>query len=234
MATTRKFKSAKNNQAINAFLDIVAGSIQVGSNRAMRKVAERGIDTLVNHVATFGDYTGEMINSYQAAILKNGKLPVGGGAFTISGELRGTTTYESSFRGRKGDVRLITSYGKTTNAISYKSVDRKGRSVPLRNDPKRNVNPAVAKSIRMPRGKHYQGYGRDVTDIRTYNPSMKIGIEVVFNNPTPYAHHVMENNPGSHVMPLGGAMRIIDKSTLITLTDSEIHKVVQRAKRSKH
>lgn len=231
MATTRKFKSAKNNQAINAFLDVVVGAVRTGSNQAMQKIAQRGIDTLVRHVASFGDYTGEMINSYQAAILKNGNLPKGGGAFTTSGELRGTTTYERQFRGPKGDIKLITSYGKTTNPISYKSVDRKGRSVAFRNDPKRNVNPDVAQSIRMPRHKHYQGFGRDITAIRSYNPTMKIGYEVVFNNPTPYAQHVMENNRGSHVMPIGGSMVLLNRGTLVTITDSELMKAIQRAKR---
>lgn len=245
MATTRKFKTARNNQAINAFLDLVVGSVQVGSLNAMQKIANRGIQTLVKHVATFGDYTGEMINSYQAAILKNGKLPHGG-SFTMSGQLSGASTYESTFRGPRGDVRLITSLGKAHNAISYaratkpgispktgKEIQKKTNSIALRDDPTRRVNPNVSPTIKMPKTKHYQGYGRDITDLRTYSPRMKVGIEVVFNNPTPYAQHVMENNEGSHVMPLGEASVIVPHGALFTLTDAEIHKVIQRAKRYK-
>lgn len=238
MATTRKFKSAKNNQAINAFLDIVAGSVRVGSLNAMQKIAARGIETLTRHVATFGDYTGEMINSYQAAVLTNGKLVKEGkylheGAFTARGQVRGETAYEHVFKGPKGDIRVITSYGTTKNAISYKSADRKGRSVALRNDPYRRVNPEVKQSIRMPRGRHYQGFGRDLTGLKTRTPSVQTGIEVVFSNPTPYAKTVMERNRGSHVMPIGGAMEIVGRNAFVSITGAEIRKVVQRAKRKK-
>lgn len=244
MATTRKFKTAKNNQAINAFLDVVVGSVRVGSLNAMQKIADRGIETLVKHVATFGDYTGELINSYQAAILRNGKLPRNGGAFTMGGQLRGVSAYENKFRGARKDIRLVTSYGRAHNKISYKRattpsvskktgkpIGKRTNSVAFRDDPDRSVNPNVADTIRMPRSRHYQGFGRDLTDLRTYNPTMKVGVEVVFNNPTPYALHVIENNEGSHVLPVGAASVLINRGALFTLTDSEIRKVVERAKR---
>ena len=85
----------------------------------------------------------------------------------------------------------------------------------------------------MPKSKHYQGFGRDITMIRTYSPTVKIGYETVFSNPTPYTMHVIENNEGSHVLPIGAASVIMDKGTLFSITESEIHKVVQRAKRYK-
>lgn len=234
MATTRKFKSGKNNEAINAFLDIVAGSVQVGSMRAMQKIADRGIKTLTTEVASFADYTGEMINSYQAAILKDGKLPYGG-SFTMSGQLYGEPLYSyqrnNVYRGSRRDIRLLTSYGRVSNGISYKSIDREGRSIAKRDDSRRRVNPKSKLSIRMPRGRHYQGYGRDITSIRAFTPQAKIGFTVVFNNPTPYAIHVMNNNLGSHVMPIGRASVITPRGVLATLTEGEIYKVVKRYKR---
>lgn len=236
MATTRKFKPAKNNQAINAFLDIAVGAVRVGSMRSMQKIADRGIDTLTKHVASFADYTGEMINSYQAAILTNGKLPRGGN-FNMSGQLVGKTTHGlNTFLGPRGEIRLLTSYETTNNEISYKRVRVKNQvinRVAKRNDPNRSVNPESNDTIRMPRSKHYQGFGRDITQIRTYTPTARFGMEVVFNNPTPYAKTVMENNPGSHVMPIGQASAIVNKSVLTSVTSSEIEKVVKRAKQRK-
>lgn len=237
MATTRKFKTARNSQAINAFLDIITGAIRVGSLNAMQKIADRGITTLTTEVASFGDYTGEMINSYQAAILKDGKLPHGGkrSDFNMSGFLRPNKLYsynpQSVYIGGKREIRLITSFGRVTNRIAYKSAGRKGRSVSLRNDPNRRVNPLVAETIRMPQKKHYQGYGRDLTAIRAFTPQAKIGYTVVFNNPTPYARKVMDDNFGSHVMPIGRASVIVPHGVLVTLTEGEISKVVNRAKR---
>lgn len=211
----------------------------------MQRIANRGIETLVRQ-ATFGDYTGELINSYQAAILKNGKLPYGGD-FTMTGQLYGEPLYSyernSVYKGPNKDIRLITSFGRAHNEISYKKatvvgkskktgkpIKKKTNSIALRNDPNRKVNPNVAETIRSPKTTHYQGFGRDITELRTYTPHMKIGFEVVFNNPTPYAAEVM-SHAGSRVMPIGASTILTrNDGAMLNLTQAEIWKVVERYK----
>ncbi len=65
----RNYKNVRGNTAINQFLGVAVGAVTSASLRAMQKVARRGVDNLVNNVAKFSDYTGVLINSYQAAIL---------------------------------------------------------------------------------------------------------------------------------------------------------------------
>lgn len=225
----RNYKNAKGNKAINEFLETVVGAVSSGSLNAMQKVARRGVENLVKNVATFSDYTGVLINSYQAAIIVNGQWAVGGD-FNMSGDVIASRG-RNEFRNSKRSARLITSYDiDGTTPISFKTIRGKGTSFAKRK--RRNPNSKSSIPNRYQRhqaGKVYKGYGRDMTSLRTHTPASSLGIEVLFSNPTPYANHVARNNAGSIVMPVGGAARMLPRGVVVSITDAEIYRAVRRA-----
>lgn len=218
----KNYKNAKNNAAINNFLGAAVGAVTSASLRAMQKVAQRGVDNLVNNVAQFSDYTGVLINSYQAAILVNGNF-----------DSVGKWTYLNEFRNAKRSIRMITSYHTNgTTPISFKTIDNKGTSFARRKQRNPNSKPTIKNRYqRKATGNMYKGYGRDLTTVRTHTPMSSLGIEVVFSNPTPYANHVAEQNAGSIVMPVGVAAINLPVGTVVAITDSEIFRAVNRAKK---
>ncbi len=218
----KNYKNVRGNTAINQFLGVAVGAVTSASLRAMQKVAYRGVDNLVNNVAKFSDYTGVLINSYQAAILVNGNL-----------DTLGRWYYLNEFRNAKRSIRMITSYHKSgTTPISFKTINNKGTSFARRKQRNPNSKPSIENRYkRKTVGDMYKGYGRDLTTLRTYSPASSLGIEVVFSNPTPYAKHVAEQNAGSVVMPIGVAAINLPMGTVLAITDSEIWRAVSRAKR---
>lgn len=229
MAIKRTYKNTReNNRAINEFLGTVVGAVRSGSLNAMQKIARRGIDTLVNKVATFSDYTGVLINSYQAAVVVNGNWGTGNN-FNGSGDVIAKGS-GNEFRNGQKSVRLVTSYGVVgTTPISFRTIGNAKESFAKRKE--RNPKSAATIPNRYKtrhQGSSYKGYGRDITAIKAYMPAQNLGIEVIFNNPTPYANTVNETNAGSTVMPLGGAAQILPAGTAIAITDSEIWRAVRR------
>lgn len=213
MAIIRNFKQQRqNNKAINAFLDIAVGTALGATQSSMKKIAERGIDTLVKHVARFSDYSGIMINSYQAAIIRHGNFKTKG----IDGQL-------SLFKGDK--VELMTSYGKNGTM----SIIPENKYIRNQRNPNSKGSIFLTEREMSEKKKHPNGYGRDLTVMRTYKSGISLGMETVFSNPTPYALDVMKNNLGSWVMPLGGAAQILPKGVAISITAAEIRTATMKA-----
>lgn len=227
----KNYKNAKGNKAINEFLGVVVGAVNSGSLNAMQKVARRGVENLVNNVAKFSDYTGVLINSYQAAIIVRGQMGVGKD-FNLSGDVIGRGG-RNEFRNGQNSVRLITSYNiNGTTPISFKTVENKGTSFAKRKERNPQSKRTIPNRYKFrAKGSAYKGYGRDLTALRTYTPASNLGIEVVFNNPTPYANHVATQNAGSTVMPVGSAARIVPQGIIISITDAEIYRAVEKAKK---
>jgi hypothetical protein len=227
---TRNYKGW-NKKRLNKFLSDIIGATNQGSRRAMVAIAQRGIHRLVNNVAGFSDYTGVLINSYQAAIFQKGEFRIKGyrniirGDFSYSGDT--LRTYGNVFRNTGGSIVLLTSYnvgpkGTRKNPISYKTVKNKKDKIAKsfeRNSRSKDEIPNYLKKFK--RTKKYQGYGRETANIKGYSPSVKLGFEVVFDNPTPYAEKVQRVNKGSRVMPTGVA-NIMDRSLALSITSSEI------------
>lgn len=241
-ANKRYYKDARkqNNKAINEFLGEVVGAVRTGSLNAMQKIAARGLDVLVNKVAGFSDYTGLMINSYQAAIIDNGRSIYGGeikeGAFQVGGHymeglLLGGDN-KNVFRNGKKSIRLLTSKGiRGTTPISLKRPKKNNRNVNYAVYKKRKGrNPQSAPVVVSQFTQNlniYQGFGRDLTGLKGLYQTGK-GIQVIFRNPTPYALEVQYNNEGSDVMP-GGLLGV----PYVSITTQEIRKAVKNAKTRK-
>ena len=75
MATIRNNSAlaAKNSRAVRNFTSAVTGTMVSFSRSTIQQAAKIGLQHMV-HEAGFNDYTGKMINSYQAAILTKGGL----------------------------------------------------------------------------------------------------------------------------------------------------------------
>lgn len=229
MATIRRnYKNVEGNRAINKFLNTAVGAVRSGSLNAMQKVASRGVANLVQNVARFSDYTGVLINSYQAAVIVNGKWGTGGD-FNTSGDVI-TGGKRNEFRNGKHSIRLITSQDvEGTTPISFKTINNKGTAFAKRKERNPQSKGSIPNRYKHQPGKAYKGYGRDMTALRTYIPASNFGVEVVFNNPTPYANVVAHENAGSTVMPVGSAARFLPYGTAVSITDSEIWRAVRRA-----
>lgn len=232
----RSFKPAKNNKAINEFLTDIVGAVTVGGVNAMRKIAQRGIHRLVNNVAGFSDYTGVLINSYQAVLFQKGKIKGIGGDFDARGNAINRSSFgndHNKYRNARGGIVMVTSYkADGATPISFWTEGRKGTSIALR----KRRNPAskgkIRNRYRKGQQRPYKAYGHEISKLRGYSPSTRVGYEVVFDNPAPYAEFVQKNNPGSTVMPIGLA-NIMPRDLAISISDNEIQKAVRNARTRK-
>lgn len=236
MAKRRSYKK-RNEREINAFLSDIITPTMMGTRNAMLTIAQRGINRLVNNVASFSDYTGVLINSYQAAIISKGKFNFKGrghgGDFDAIGQTRRPYRVQgkNQFKNASGGTVLITSYGVDgTTDISFWTEGRHGQSIARRKQRKNKRTKASIRNYWKKRTKEYQGYGLKTTNIRSYIPSIKRGYEVVFDNPAPYAQFVQEHNDGSVVMPMGVA-NIMNRGLALSITTNEIIKAHKRKKR---
>lgn len=232
----RQYKTNRNDEAINDFLNEVVGAVRSGSFSSMQKIAQRGIDRLVDNVAGFSDYTGVLINSYQAAVMQHGKLNTNakGGRYGSNFDAKGTPLRHgrggkgNTFKNSRGSTILITSLGKGI-PISFRTEGNKGKSFIIQ----KRRNPASREKIRnryrKSDTKPYFGHGMNTSNIRSYVPTVQIGYEVVFDNPTPYAKFVQENNPGSTVLPVGTS-RIMPRGLALSITSSEIYNATRKAR----
>ena len=235
MAKLRSYKK-QNEREINRFLSNIITPTMQGTRNAMITIAQRGIDRLVNNVAGFSDYTGVLINSYQAAILSKGKFNFKGrghgGDFDAIGQTIRPYRVEGKnrFKNASGGTVLMTSYGVDgTTGISFWTEGRHGRTI-ARRKLRNKRSKASIRNYWKKRSKEYQGYGLKTSNIRSYTPTVRLGYEVVFDNPAPYAKTVQENNEGSRVMPTGIA-NIMNRSLAISITTNEIIKAHRRIKK---
>lgn len=238
MAKLRSYKK-QNEREINRFLSNIITPTMQGTRNAMITIAQRGITRLVNNVANFSDYTGVLINSYQAAILSKGKFNFKGRGSGGDFDAIGQTIRPYRFRGNKGKNQfknasggtvLITSYGVDgTTDISFWTEGRHGRSIARRKQRNKRSKASI-RNYWKKRSKEYQGYGLKTSKIRSYTPTIRLGYEVVFDNPAPYAQTVQENNDGSRVMPTGVA-NIMNRSLALSIATNEIIKAHRRIKK---
>lgn len=232
----RSFKSAKNNKAINEFLTDIVGAVTVGGANAMRKIAQRGVKRLVNNVAGYSDYTGVLINSYQAVLFQKGKIKGVGGDFDANSNALNKSSYGNAhniYRNARNGIVMVTSY-KTdgTTPISFWTEGRKGTSIALRIRRNAASKERIRNRYRKGQQRPYKAYGHELSKLRGYSPSTRVGYEVVFDNPAPYAEFVQKNNPGSTVMPMGVA-NIMPRELAISISDNEIQKAIRNAKTRK-
>lgn len=236
MAKRRSYKK-RNEREINAFLSDIITPTMMGTRNAMLTIAQRGINRLVNNVASFSDYTGVLVNSYQAAIISKGKFNFKGrgpgGDFDAIGQTRRPYRVQgkNQFKNASGGTVLMTSYGvEGATDVSFWTEGRHGQSIARRKQRKNKRTKASIRNYWKKRTKEYQGYGLKTTNIRSYVPSIKWGYEVVFDNPAPYAQFVQEHNDGSVVMPMGVA-NIMNRGLALSITTNEIIKAHKRKKR---
>lgn len=232
----RSFKSAKNNRAINEFLTDIVGAVTVGGANAMRKIAQRGIKRLVNNVAGYSDYTGVLINSYQAVLFQKGKIKGVGGDFDANSNALNKSSYGNAhniYRNARGGIVMVTSYkADGTTPISFWTEGRKGTSIALRRRRNAASKERIRNRYKKGQQRPYKAYGHELSSLRGYSPSTRVGYEVVFDNPAPYAEFVQKNNPGSTVMPMGVA-NIMPRELAISISDNEIQKAAKNAKTRK-
>lgn len=235
MAKLRSYKK-QNEREINRFLSNIITPTMQGTRNAMITIAQRGITRLVNNVAGFSDYTGVLINSYQAAILSKGKFNFkgrgSGGDFDAIGQTIRPYRVEgkNQFKNSSGGIVLMTSYGVDgTTGISFWTEGRQGRTI-ARRKWRNKRSKASIRNYWKKRSKEYQGYGLKTSNIRAYTPTVRLGYEVVFDNPAPYAKTVQEINEGSRVMPTGIA-NIMNRGLAVSIATNEIIKAHRRIKK---
>jgi hypothetical protein len=208
----------------------------------MVTIANRGIRNLVENVAGFSDYTGVLINSYQAAILTRGKFNYKYGSLTGDFDARGQGLRRQNnpfnpkgysdnvFKNGRGSTILLTSFRTSgTTPISFWTEGRKGTQIRKR----KGRNPKSKPFIRnrwSKRTKEYQGFGMKTEGLRSYNSNVRVGYEVIFDNPAPYAESVQKHNAGSRVMPVGLAS-IMPRGLAISIASREISLVTNRHKK---
>lgn len=244
MAKARNYKG-QNEKELNKFLSDIIGATNQGSRRAMVAIAQRGIHRLINNVAGFSDYTGVLINSYQAAILTRGKFNYKYGSRTGDFDARGQGLRRQNnpfnpkgysdnvFKNGRGSTILLTSFRTSgTTPISFWTEGRKGTKIIKR----KGRNPRSKPFIRnrwSKRTKEYQGFGMKTEGLRSYNSNVRVGYEVIFDNPAPYAESVQKHNDGSRVMPTGVA-NIMNRGLALSITSSEISReFIKRNKKRK-
>lgn len=252
-ASMRQKVRKRNKAIINSFIGGIAYAAGAASELSMHSIARMGLRTLVDE-AYFNDYTGVLINSYQAAVISGGI--VYGGDFAGYVGRHGEEVIEAMRRkkaqlkndvlnggfahydipGEKGDFipQLYTSYGvdayadiksnvsmtttptyvpqsakdekaranfKEARIVSRRSEGNKHKRIPVRKIRTSKYAESIkyrGDFVRQTRSKFPNGYGRDISRIRTaITDNMKRnGVYVIFNNPTPYAAVVHNSRKG--------------------------------------
>lgn len=245
-------KVRKRNEAIiNSFIGGIAYAAGAASELSMHSIARMGLRTLVDE-AYFNDYTGVLINSYQAAVLSKGRVGYGGDFAGYVGRY-GEQVIEAMRRrkaelkndvlnggfahydipGKKGDFipQLYTSYGvdayadiksnvsrttpryvpqsakdetaranfRAARIVSMKSEGNKQKRIPVRKIRTSKYAESIkyrGDFVRQTRSRFPNGYGRDISRIRSARTNERNGVYVIFDNPTPYAAVVHNSRKG--------------------------------------
>lgn len=201
MATTKNnsYLTARNNRAVKGFVNDIAITMVSFSRSTIQQAGDIGLKKLVRG-AGFNDYTGKMINSYQAAILTKGGIEE-----RIARQNQLGRTVNVSHLGVKpvrGNSRvpiLMTSYGiKGTSDITHKQVSThvtttgkpmKGFPMHKRRDGGESPEVRRSHSINGKRENTYsKGFGMDITRIRGIAPPISSGYWLVFDNGASNVH----------------------------------------------
>ena len=210
MATTKKFNinsgdwtvfsqrnrgnilAAKNSKAVKEFLSDVKAVMHGFSRSTITQAGRIGLRKLVNR-AGFNDYTGKMINSYQAAILTKGGIEERIAKQTSAGR---TVTFNNlgsnATRVNSKIPILMTSYGlpgtieishKSTKYTNSKGEEYKGPKIRNRRDG--GESPEVRRWGQInngPESKFPKGFGHVITHLKGIAPPIKSGYWLVFGN----------------------------------------------------
>lgn len=210
----------QNDKALKGFFSELYSQCDAATADAIHVVAQQGLVKMVEK-AEFSDYTGSMINSYQAAIKKSGSRKFGkvfaetshntaqrGEYFKSTGrsDLRGgrmnknihsNNRFGDSLRG--GEVVLYTSYNllDRSKQSAVRIPPRAVKAIKLR----KRRNDKSSEYMNRREGFKYSedGYGRRLTRIKGAR-GVRLGYAVIFDNPTPYAEQVHNLN-GNKVFP---------------------------------
>ncbi len=178
MATTRSNSvlTRQNSRAVRDFTSAVAGTMVSFSRNTIQQAGRIGLQKLVNQ-AGFNDYTGKLINSYQAAILTKG------GIEERIGRAKKTTSNEYGINATGRNAIMMTSYGMPgTIPISH---DRATGGFRMRRRRDGGESPEIRKG-HMVSGKleksFGKGYGDIITRIQGIAPPIQSGYWLVFDN----------------------------------------------------
>ena len=198
MATTRNNSAlaAKNSRAVRNFTSAVTGTMVSFSRSTIQQAAKIGLQHMV-HEAGFNDYTGKMINSYQAAILTKGGLeervsrrfhiPIGEVSIPnkISGLSGGRTPIllTSHDLKDKGLVKISDIRHKQRKGVTRSGKPMKGFPMQTRRDG--GESPEIRRSHSINGRKEVEfreGFGSYITRIKSIAPPIAQGYWLVFDN----------------------------------------------------
>jgi len=231
--------TAQNSRAMNRFKQDIVGSMVSFSRSTIQQAAKMGLQHMINQ-AGFNDYTGKLINSYQAAILTKGGIDerisrMRSGVWNERGIFGGTTPI------------MITSYGMPgTTSISHRTVTAtnragktyKGFRMRVRRDGGESPDVRRLQKVWGNReSKYTKGFGHNITAIKGIAPPISSGYWLVFTNAAPYALSVHKGEGRDHRGRLvkGTPHRVFpDRGADINLygiAQQELKKAIARYKR---
>lgn len=195
MATMRNnsMLTARNNRAVKGFVNDIAITMTSFGRSTIQQAAKIGLRHLV-HEAGFNDYTGKLVNSYQAAILTKGGIEE---RIAKQNQLGRTVMFDQTgshvMRVNSKVPILMTSYGMDgTSSISHKQTSTrvtttgkpmKGFRMHKRRDG--GESPEIRRSHAIngkPEKTFSKGFGAITTRIRGIAPPISSGYWLVFDN----------------------------------------------------
>lgn len=196
MATTRNNSAlaAKNSRAVLKFMSAVTGTMVSFSRSTIQQAAKIGLQHMV-HEAGFNDYTGKMINSYQAAILTKGGLEERvSRRFHIPLSDISEVEIPNKITGLNGGriPIMLTSLGmpgvtdihhRQKNGVTRSGKPMKGFPMQTRRDGGESPEIRKSHSINGRREREFrEGFGSYITRIKSIAPPIAKGYWLVFDN----------------------------------------------------
>lgn len=196
MATTRNNSAlaAKNSRAVRNFTSAVTGTMVSFSRSTIQQAAKIGLQHMV-HEAGFNDYTGKMINSYQAAILTKGGLEERvSRRFNIPLTDIAEVGIPNKIAGLNGGriPIMLTSLGmpgvtdihhRQKNGVTRSGKPMKGFPMQTRRDGGESPEIRKSHSINGRREREFrEGFGSYITRIKSIAPPIAQGYWLVFDN----------------------------------------------------
>ena len=193
MATTRNNSAlaVKNSRAVRNFTSAVTGTMVSFSRSTIQQAAKIGLQHMVNE-AGFNDYTGKMINSYQAAILTKGGLeervsrrfhiPIGEVSIPnkISGLSGGRIPILLTSLGMPGVTDI---HHRQKKGVTRSGKPMKGFPMQTRRDGGESPEIRKSHSINGRREREFrEGFGSYITRIKSIAPPIAQGYWLVFDN----------------------------------------------------
>ena len=196
MAITRTNSAlaAKNSRAVRNFTSAVTGTMVSFSRSTIQQAAKIGLQHMVRQ-AGFNDYTGKMINSYQAAILTKGGLEERVSRrfhipLTDIAEV-GIPNKIAGLNGGRIPI-MLTSLGmpgvtdihhRQKNGVTRSGKPMKGFPMQVRRDGGESPEIRKSHSINGRREREFrEGFGSYISRIKSIAPPIAQGYWLVFDN----------------------------------------------------